>query len=164
METAQKLDTKALIAGWTYAMTDMYCKDLKAMSDEQLVAAQPGVARSASKLTADACAMAVYATKLLSDPSAEFQMEADMNRMVEEMTTVSEAVRVVSEAGGALSQAIGAASDDRLAEMMTPPWGGPAMPMFLFVTIAANHLWYHDGQINLIQAMNGDGEVHWMDQ
>lgn len=164
METAQKLDTKAIVAGWTRAMTDMYCKDLKAMTDEQLVAAQPGVARAASVLTGDACAMAIYATNLINDPTTEFQMEADMNRLVGEMTTVAEAVRVVSETGSALASAIEGASDERMAEMMTPPWGGPAMPMFLFANIAANHLWYHDGQINLIQAMNGDGEVHWMDQ
>ncbi|MEQ1821278.1 MAG: DinB family protein [Fimbriimonadaceae bacterium] len=164
METAQKLDTKAIIAGWTHAMTDMYCKDLKAMTDEQFVCAQPGKARSASALTADALSMAIYATNLLTDPSTEFQMEADMNRLVGEMTTIEEAVRVVSETGAALSQAIGSASDEKLAEIMTPPWGGPSMPMFLFVNIAANHLWYHDGQINFIQAMNGDEAVHWMDQ
>jgi hypothetical protein len=43
-----------------------------------------------------------------------------------------------------------------------PAWQIPT-PLFTLAHIAVSHLWYHDGQLNYIQALLGDEKVHWMD-
>jgi len=41
------------------------------------------------------------------------------------------------------------------------PWG--AQSLYSTAQTAVSHLWYHDGQLNYVQALLGDGEVHWME-
>ena len=60
-----------------------------------------------------------------------------------------------------LSAALSAADEATLTKTVMAPWQMEST-VFMLATIAVNHIWYHDGQLNLIQALNGDGDVHWM--
>ena len=64
-------------------------------------------------------------------------------------------------AQGEESSAITSASDEALNAVVNAPWGMPT-PVFILAQIAVSHIWYHDGQLNYIQSLLGDGEVHWM--
>jgi hypothetical protein len=52
-------------------------------------------------------------------------------------------------------------SSERLAEVVMSPFG-MEMPVVGIVNVFVNHVWYHDGQLNMLQAMGGDEKVHWM--
>lgn len=56
--------------------------------------------------------------------------------------------------------ALAQADDERLASMETVPWGD-TMPVAMVAHIATSHIWYHDGQLNFIQSLLGDGDYHW---
>lgn len=40
---------------------------------------------------------------------------------------------------------------------------GTRMTLAEFASMTSEHMMYHDGQLNYLQAMAGDGAVHWMD-
>ena len=66
------------------------------------------------------------------------------------------------QACAAFGEALTGASDEALNTVITPPWKMPA-PLFSLANVAVSHIWYHDGQLNYIQMLLGDGAVHWMD-
>jgi hypothetical protein len=33
--------------------------------------------------------------------------------------------------------------------------------MMMIAHVVSSHLWYHDGQLNYIQCLPGDGDYHW---
>ena len=43
----------------------------------------------------------------------------------------------------------------------TVPLWGEEMPIPVLIGLVSQHLAYHDGQLNMIQAMGGDGTIHW---
>ena len=40
------------------------------------------------------------------------------------------------------------------------PWGMESK-LYEFAQIAISHIWYHDGQLNYVQCLLGDGDYHW---
>jgi hypothetical protein len=68
----------------------------------------------------------------------------------------------VNAAVADFGDALRSASDETLAAEVVPAWQIPT-PLFTLAHIAVSHLWYHDGQLNYIQALLGDEKVHWMD-
>jgi uncharacterized damage-inducible protein DinB len=66
----------------------------------------------------------------------------------------------VLETAKQVASAIEALKDQDLERTVTAPWGAQ-MPMFRFILTAAEHMSYHDGQINCIQYLLGDAKFHW---
>lgn len=48
--------------------------------------------------------------------------------------------------------------EEALAEFDLPTGKGTKLGI---ASLVATHMTYHDGQLNYVQAMNGDSEVHW---
>jgi uncharacterized damage-inducible protein DinB len=66
----------------------------------------------------------------------------------------------VMESAREVCKAIDSLSDADLEGTITMPWGG----MFAAseaILLPANHMVYHDGQINYIQLLLGDTRFHW---
>ena len=157
------IDGKAYLSGWLVALVDMVSKDIRAMSDDQWTATHGGVSKSASGCIADALGMLKWTSVRLGGveaPMEETYMNSDMLAAVATRDGAMSALQTTSEEFNA---ALAAASDDDLNATIIPPWQMPA-PLFMIAQIAVSHLWYHDGQVNYIQTLNGDKEVHWMDQ
>jgi len=51
-------------------------------------------------------------------------------------------------------------SDEELDREVTAPWGAPFKALFL-AGVVASHMEYHGGQVNYIQSLYGDAEMHW---
>ncbi len=49
---------------------------------------------------------------------------------------------------------------EKLTQMVTSPFGGQQMPLIQLVSLPAFNLIYHWGQINYVQSMLGDMEMH----
>ena len=52
------------------------------------------------------------------------------------------------------------ANTNTLMKTATTPWQMEAS-LYSLAQMAVSHIWYHDGQLNYIQCLMGDGDYHW---
>lgn len=161
-ETATRIDAKAELAGWTRQLGQMYSKDLEHVPDTTITNSPGGAARSVGNFTAEVVGLCLMTVKALQGEQLQFPPEEVQAEFAAKFTTREFCQEQVQKAANALADALEAATDEQLETQITAPWGQP-LSAFGFATIASNHILYHDGQLNYIQALNGDGAIHWMD-
>ena len=161
--TAQGIDARGALCGWLAGLTDMYTKDVKAIPEDKWHATHGGCTKSASELTADAIGMLDWTTEALKGNVVEVTESYVGGPLKEACATKEGTVAKLASSSAAFSVALAGASDEALNSMVTPPWKMDA-PLYILANIAVSHLWYHDGQLNYIQSLLGDDQVHWMDQ
>jgi hypothetical protein len=143
-------------------LVDMYNKDIRAIPADKWTATFGGASRSAMEATADVIGLLNWTTEALKG-NVESDIQSYISEDVRAACAEQEgACGALSAAAGAFAGALGSASDEALNSLVTPPWKMDA-PLFILCHIAVSHVWYHDGQLNYIQSLLGDGEVHWMD-
>ena len=157
----EALDFRAGLVGWLNALAHFFCKDVEALPDASIGVSPGGVAKSPARIAAEVVSMCNWAAEALRGAAAPAS-EGDMEPLLPQYNDKAEIVAAVRAAAGNLGAAIGEASDETLATVVTPPWQQTA-PLATIAQIAVNHIWYHDGQLNYLQAIQGDGNVHWRD-
>ena len=160
--TSLTIDAAQELANWTRRVTGMYVKDLRAMSNEAYTTSAGGKCRSMQDVTAEVAGynyMIATVLKQETPPSWSDQERADF---IASLNTVEAGIDQVQKSGEMLAEAIENAGD-MLSEMGKAPWGEP-MSYFQMAQICVNHILYHDGQLNIIQALNGDDQMHWFDE
>lgn len=161
-ETATRIDAKKELATWTRQLGHMYSVDLNHVPDASITTSPGGAARSVGNFTAEVVGLCYLTVKALEGEQLQFPPEEVQAEFAAKFTTREFCQEQVRNAANALADALESATDEQLNTQITAPWGQP-MTAFAFATIAANHILYHDGQLNYIQALNGDSAVHWMD-
>ena len=68
--------------------------------------------------------------------------------------------KVWCETEHAFVEALSQADDATLNKVVMAPWGLEA-PLLSLAHVISSHIWYHDGQLNFIQCLLGDGKYHW---
>jgi hypothetical protein len=159
MSTATGVDAKAYLAGWLQAVTGMTIADINAIPDDKWAAVYGGCARPCGALLADTVTNLKWTAATVRGEASDAYN--GMGPLGEVYADKAAAIAGLSEASAELASALAAAGDDHLNSMVTAPWGQQA-PVYLLAQISMNHIWYHDGQLNYIQALNGDDQVHWM--
>lgn len=159
-QVMEGIDARGYLAGWAQALKQMYSADIKAIPADKLTVSPGGVARPANDLTADAILMMNWVTGVLTDNPTELK-EEDYKELGQKLMTADAQIEALSSCIDSFCGALSAASDEKLNSSVMAPWGMET-PVFTLAHIAVSHIWYHDGQLNYIQALNGDGEVHWM--
>lgn len=134
---AEALDFRTGLVGWLDTLASFFCKDIRALPDEALTKSPGGVAKAPATIAAEVVSMCDWCAGALRGDA-------------------------VNASAANLGSAIREASDKTLASVVTPPWQMPA-PMAVHAQVAVNHIWYHDGQLNYLQALQGDSAVHWRD-
>ena len=133
--------------------------DINATPDDVFTASQ-GDARSMSSLVGEIAGFNnCVAAALTGDNSVD--MGAAMQEASGNCTDKSSAIATLQASADAVQQAIDSVEDSDWLTELTAPWGMPTTKANLALWAAA-HTCYHDGQINYIQVLNGDNEVHWM--
>lgn len=158
--TMEGIDARGYLAGWAQALKQMYSADIKAIPADKLTVSPGGVARPANDLTADAILMMNWVTNAMKGNIGTLD-EGDYKALGAQLTTADAQIAALSTCIDDFCAALGAASDETLNSTIMAPWGMET-PVFTLAHIAVSHIWYHDGQLNYIQALNGDGDVHWM--
>lgn len=157
--TAPGIDARATLLGWLTGVTGMYTKDIQATPEDKWNATMGGVARPLSMITADAVALLDWTTAALQGQTRE---RGDLYEAAQsECATRDGAIASIGRAAEGFRRALSAATDEALNSEILPPWQKPT-PLFMVATIAVSHLWYHDGQVNYVQALCGDEKVHWL--
>lgn len=160
-QVMEGIDARGTLLGWTAGVTDMFIKDIKAMPESMLTQQMGGCARPANELVADTLGLLYWTTGTLKGEEVELTEDSAKN-LAGSLTTHDAIINAMTQATADFRDAFAQASDEALNTVITPPWQMDA-PLYILCMIAVNHIWYHDGQLNYIQALNGDGKVHWMD-
>lgn len=133
--------------------------DINATDDSVFGAAQ-GDARSISSLVGEMAGFNnCVAATLTGDTSVD--MGAAMQEAAANCTDKASAIATLQASADAVQAAIEGIEDNDWLTDITAPWGMPTTKANLALWAAA-HTCYHDGQINYVQVLNGDNEMHWM--
>ncbi len=159
--TTSAIDARGYLSGWLQGLQGMYTADINAIPDDKWKDTFGGCTRSACELTADAVAFTDWVARAINGDVDPNYNPDTMKVFVDRCSTKEGAVAGLQQHCTALFNAITTASDDDLQRTITAPWGMDT-PAFMLAHIAVSHLWYHDGQLNYIQSLLGDGQVHWM--
>lgn len=160
--TVEGIDARGMLIGWLHGVTGMYIADIKAIPDDKWTATHGGCTRPANELTADALTLLTWCTATLTGDTATADgCYGTMKELAAEVSTKEAAIAKFGSTTQAFAAAVAAASDETLNKTITPPWQ-MAAPLYMICNVAVSHIWYHDGQLNYIQCLLGDGDVHWM--
>lgn len=136
-----------------------YLNDLRAMDHALLDRSPGGVARSPYDFTYEIVFINKrIAKRLRGEDPGPYKFEGWMSAPAEfrnKEHCIAEVESSTEEVVAALSK-VGDADLEREIALPT----GSTSPLQL-ANMAASHLNYHDAQLNYIQAINGDGEMHW---
>lgn len=136
-----------------------YADDLRAMEDSVLRASPGGAARSPYDFTYEVVFVnRRIAARMRNEDPGPSPFEGWIVAPPE-FCEKERAIAEVLDSAEELAEAWLAVSPDAI-ETVTPLPQGEFTPIF-GATLCERHMHYHDAQLNLIQAMGGDGDVHW---
>lgn len=161
-DTITRIDAAKELASWTRRLGGMYAKDLKAISDEAYTQNCGGCARTVHDFTAECVGITNLIAQVVRGETPSQQGEEIAAEFKESLNTREKGIQGILASSEALASAI-EQNTDKLGNMTQAPWGEP-LSVYNLANIGANHIMYHDGQLNYIQSINGDGAVHWMDE
>lgn len=160
MSTAtQGIDAKGYLIGWLGALTGMMIADIGAIPDDRWCGTHGGCSRPGPALIADTVSMLDWVTAALK--GEQIQPFGDMESITAKFSDKGAAIASLTDCTTAFSAAFTSASDETLNTAIPAPWGA-TVPLFMLGQIAVNHIWYHDGQLNYVQCLLGDDQIHWM--
>ena len=161
-ETITRINAKAELAAWTRRIAGMYVADLKALDEAAITASAGGAARTAQEFTAEVTGFNLMVAKKLRGEDAPSRSDEERAAFTAQFANKDVCISLLTSSAEELANAIETADDDSLVENVELPWG-ETMTKWALANLCANHIFYHDGQLNLIQSLKGDAEMHWFD-
>ncbi len=138
---------------------DMYAKDLEALSDEQLINPIGGKARAPIDFTYEVAVVnRRIALRLRGLEPEPMEFKGWMVAPEGERTRKA-ALRGIYESCDAILEAWADLDESTINEEIQTP-NGPTTRLKLAM-LAMMHVNYHDAQLNFIQALAGDDDIHW---
>ncbi len=155
------LDLKAKALTELRDVQKRYLTDLRALPDEAIDKSPGGAARTPANFTYEITVVNKrLLTRIAGGDPGPFDPNAS-KETPEEFKTKEGASLAFEKSLNDMILAIEAVpSEEILREIATPT--GSTSPYDL-AEFCAYHINYHDGQLNYIQALNGDASIHWMD-
>lgn len=160
--TATTVDFKAHLVNSIRHQGEMFSKDIAAIPADKQDACPMGVARTPLNFMIECAWFNVMTAKAVSGEVMPMPTEEQRKAGYEMFGTMEKAFPHFKESVENLAAAIEGADESQLAAEIVAPWGAP-ISVYSLAHIAASHMGYHDGQLNYIQSLYGDGEMHWMD-
>lgn len=139
----------------------LYAKDLAVLTDEQYTTSPMGKARTAQDFTAETIQMNNRLAAMLTSGAPQgMPTEEESNAAMAEIPGPQEAAAAIASSAGRLADAIVNCPEENLALKLPMPWGEET---FLSMAILGTaHVMYHDAQVNYLQSLHGDDQIHWM--
>lgn len=161
IETTENNAVASVLTGIVQETAYLCSRDIEASSDEMCNCTQEGKCRSMLAMTAELIGFNHLVAGILRGENPSFPTPEERDEMAKTITTKESAVVGLNASVGVVCEAIaGIEAGDWLTKIMAP-WGMEVTKAHI-ASWAALHMMYHDGQINLLQILNGDHEVHWM--
>lgn len=161
MSTTTLVDYRGHLAGWAMMVAQLYIKDLRAISADVYTSTHGGCSRSIQSISAEVVDMTRRTADIVRGAEPSRPTDEEFEAHVASLDTKEKAEEAILAVAGSLSEAIAQATDDQLNREVMMPWGMP-MSVYALCHLAVTHINYHDGQVNYIQSIHGDGEIHWL--
>ena len=154
-----ELDLKAHLRATTERAYHNLVNDLNALDEEKASGSPDAALRPAIKVVAECGSVNGLLAALLTDGTAMTPSPDERASYYAAITTRAEALAALEKGTQTLYAAIDGMAADRWGETVQTPLG----PMTLLgaAGFAAQHMMYHDGQINYLHMLHGDTEMHW---
>jgi len=136
-----------------------FLQDADAISDDKFAVSPGGTARSAADFTYECTILNHRFAGILRGETPAASKNDGWLTATGEATVKSTALAAFKVSSDDLLAAFDLLKDEEL-DKLVPGLGGP-IPAYAFALFAGAHVNYHDGQLNYIQALNGDDEMHW---
>ena len=158
--TATAIDFKEFLKGFAADTCKNYIADLTAIPDDKIGVSPMGEARSPLHFSAECAGFNGMLVSALKGEAIVMPDDAGKEAFYASIDTKEKAIAAIETSTAALVDALGTVSDEALLVEIPMYWGG-SMPLYKFAHVAISHMAYHDGQLNYIQSLFGDTEVHW---
>lgn len=159
-EVATRFDAREHIVGLFNMATYLYNTDLDFVPADSFTNSPGGAARPVSHLTADAGGLCMATAALISGNNMPNKTPEEREAFANSLDSAEKCKAFMNQASAAAIEAFKALPEENFNDIIMAPWGAE-ITKFGLATITASHIWYHDAQLNYIQALAGDGEVHW---
>jgi hypothetical protein len=154
------INAKQFLIDYVRKASETYLGDLSHIPQDKLNEIPMGVARPPLEFTAECIGFNSFVAKIVSGVEFARRTPEEREAFFKSIDTFDKAKAGLEDSVNELVGALSALDDEGLAKEVATPWGA-TMTAFALAHTAASHMSYHDGQINYIQALYGDGEIHW---
>lgn len=158
-EYAERMDWQEVIASQLIDTTEMAILDVEAVAEEVLLASPGGKARAPIDFCYEVAIInRRIAMRLKGESPGQLQLGPDGYVLADPACLSKPRIaELMRETAAELADAIRTFPRERLGENLPGTEWTPVKLMLLSIV----HVMYHDGQLNYLQALNGDAEVHW---
>ncbi|MBS1700306.1 MAG: DinB family protein [Armatimonadetes bacterium] len=161
METSTNNAVASVLTGIVQECGYLYGRDIEASTDDICTCTQEGKSRSVLAMTAEVIGFNHLVASLLRGESKGFPTPEERDAFAASISSKDIAKAKLDASVADVCSAIEGVSMDDWMTKITAPWGMEVTKAHL-CSWSALHMSYHDGQVNLVQILNGDHEVHWM--
>ncbi len=154
------MKSQELVTTMAQQFTELFIKDLESIEDGKESQTWGGATRSAIAIAAECVAFIQQSTATLDQPQIAFTKEG-YEQADAEITSREIAIKRLREENDQFIQKVNGFTDEQMNEVINTPWGSPTK-RGQFAALVAGHTFYHDGQLNYIQTLAGDDQMHWM--
>lgn len=158
--TTLKISPKQELIDSLRQLGQLYVSDLKYIPEDKLDAVPMGSARTPISFTAECAGFNILVSRILKGETVGFPSKEEGQAQEAKITSYEDCRRAILDSVEVLADTIADMSDEDLGKIVVAPWGEEKTALRM-AHVCAMHLMYHDGQINYIQALYGDAEVHW---
>ena len=154
-----ELDLAAHLRATTDWAYNNLVNDLNALDEDKASASVDETTRPAIKMVAECGSVNGLLASLVATGEASRPTPEQREAFFEAIKTRADALRTLEEGTQKLYAAIDGLAPDRWGEIVQTPFG--PWTRARAASLAAQHMMYHDGQINFVHLQHGDTEMHW---
>lgn len=160
MSTATLPNIKDLTINRLNGNVEQYIRDMSFIPDDKLGVVPMGCARPVLEFTAEVIGFNMFVAKAMKGEPIPNMSDEDKAAFFASVSSRAIAERMLTEGVSEIITAFEKLTEAELMEEVTLYWGQTETRLIV-ANMAAAHMGYHDGQLNYIQALFGDGENHW---
>jgi uncharacterized damage-inducible protein DinB len=148
--------------GFTTTNAKLIVEDAGYLPAERFDFCPMGCSKTAKAILAEVARTnaAIAAALRGQDPK---EVAADFAAKVDAASNIDELGKLVIESGKIVCDTLDTLSEADLDREIGVPWG-VKLPFSIAIFLPANHMYYHDGQVNYIQTLLGDAKFHWAEK
>ena len=154
-----ELDMAAHLRATTEWAYNNLVNDLNALDEDKASGSVDEVTRPAIKMVAECGSVNGLLASLVATGEASQPTPEQREAFFDAVKTRADALRTLEEGTQKLYAAIDGAAPGGWGDMVQTPFG--PWTRARAASLAAQHMMYHDGQINSLHLRHGDSEMHW---
>jgi uncharacterized damage-inducible protein DinB len=158
--TATATDLKGFLAEAIEQSAETLIKDISYIPEDKMDQSPMGCARSPLDFLVECAGFTGLVTKAVLKEDSSMPSEDEIKQFQAMFNTREKAVGLLKTNTDQLVAAVRNMDEAELSREVPTYWGS-VIPLSKMLYIVASHNAYHDGQVNYIQCLYGDGAMHW---